>query len=325
MKFSTSPISKFQFSIARNAGKSASARRGQIGNWQSAIENGAAAFTLIEIAICLAIIGFALIAIIGVLPIGLHTQRDNREETIINQDATMLLETIRSGARGADDLTNYVYAITNSWQKFDNQGNPVGSPGVNGYTYGSVSIASPVYPNAPYSSAPITNGANIIGLLSTPQFIADSRNLPGTNYPAVPNLFYAAARYSSGCYSNHVVAYIRSISGLAAEKPPQDNGIMVADTLSYRLYCVNAAMPMDTNIFSQPPAQQRNMEQIAVQMHELRLTFRWPILPNGKIADNGSSPQTFRTSIAGELALFNSFSQAQPLYFYQPQSFIPAP
>ena len=45
------------------------------------------AFTMIEIAISLAIIGFALVAILGVLPIGMSVQRENREETIINQDA----------------------------------------------------------------------------------------------------------------------------------------------------------------------------------------------------------------------------------------------
>ncbi|HLZ53286.1 MAG TPA: prepilin-type N-terminal cleavage/methylation domain-containing protein, partial [Verrucomicrobiae bacterium] len=37
-------------------------------------------FTMVEIAICLAIIGIALVAIIGVLPAGLNVQRDNREE-----------------------------------------------------------------------------------------------------------------------------------------------------------------------------------------------------------------------------------------------------
>jgi type II secretory pathway pseudopilin PulG len=68
-------------------------------------------FTMIEIAISLAIIAFALIAIIGVLPIGLRVQRDNREETIINQDAVYLMDAIRSGARGLDDLTNYVDRI----------------------------------------------------------------------------------------------------------------------------------------------------------------------------------------------------------------------
>src|SRR5262249_16641536 len=46
------------------------------------------AFTMIEIAICLAVIGFALAAIVGVLPLGMNVQRENREETIINQDAS---------------------------------------------------------------------------------------------------------------------------------------------------------------------------------------------------------------------------------------------
>ena len=47
---------------------------------------------MVEIAICLAVIGIALVSIIGVLPIGMNTQRDNREETIINQDATVFME-----------------------------------------------------------------------------------------------------------------------------------------------------------------------------------------------------------------------------------------
>ena len=79
-------------------------------------------FTMVEIAICLAVIGIALVSIIGVLPIGMNTQRDNREETIINQDATVFIEAIRGGARGLDDLTNYVYAITN----YRTQYNPTG-------------------------------------------------------------------------------------------------------------------------------------------------------------------------------------------------------
>ena len=70
---------------------------------------------MIEIALCLAIIGFALVSILLVLPSGMNTQRETREETIIGQDASMLMEAIRGGVQGNDDLTNYVYAITNSW------------------------------------------------------------------------------------------------------------------------------------------------------------------------------------------------------------------
>ena len=54
---------------------------------------------MIEIALCLAIIGFALVAIIGVLPTGLNVQKDNREETIINQDAAVWMDAVRTAPR----------------------------------------------------------------------------------------------------------------------------------------------------------------------------------------------------------------------------------
>src|SRR6266513_839727 len=63
-----------------------------------------AGFTMVEIALCLAIIGFALVAIIGILPSGMNVQKDNREETIIRQDAMYLMEAIRSGSRVMYDL-----------------------------------------------------------------------------------------------------------------------------------------------------------------------------------------------------------------------------
>ena len=36
-------------------------------------------FTMIELVMCLGIISFALVAIIGVLPVGINVQKDNRE------------------------------------------------------------------------------------------------------------------------------------------------------------------------------------------------------------------------------------------------------
>jgi type II secretory pathway pseudopilin PulG len=82
------------------------------------IRPGRGGFTLVEIALCLAIIGFGLVAIIGVLPAGLNVQKENRDETIINHEASMWVEAIRNGARGLDDLTNYVIAITNIVQEY---------------------------------------------------------------------------------------------------------------------------------------------------------------------------------------------------------------
>ena len=104
-----------------------------------------AAFTMVEIALSLGIIAFALVAIIGVMPSGMKVQRENREDTIINQDGSYLLEAIRSGSKGVDDLTNYVESITVNNLTFTNN---LSNPG--GYL-------------------PLTNAQHIVSLLSTPK------------------------------------------------------------------------------------------------------------------------------------------------------------
>src|SRR6185437_16437933 len=80
-------------------------------------------FTIIEIALCLGIIAFALVAIIGALPTGLNVQKNNREQTIIGEDAQVWMDALRSGAQGFDDLTNYVVIISNQWTTYTYNGN----------------------------------------------------------------------------------------------------------------------------------------------------------------------------------------------------------
>ncbi len=293
------------------------------------------AFTMVEIAICLAIIGIALVAIIGVLPIGINTQKDNREETLINQDATVFIENIRNGTRGLDGLTNYVYAITNSWTTYDNTGKP-GVSGVNGYTYANFSIATPYPPGG----SPITNGACIIGLLSTPEYIDAKSGAP------IANLI-------NGGISNHVVAYVHSLSGPAVEKPPQDNDIIRSDSFGYKMICDNVPVAVNTppawqnqsynagaevlyNGFSwratattaatdQPGlsplwVQDSYIQQLDANLHELRLTFLWPLLPNGNV---GRGLHTFATTVAGQVT--QTITNGQSLYFFQPQTFTSVP
>jgi type II secretory pathway pseudopilin PulG len=267
------------------------------------------AFTMVEIAISLAVIGIALVGIIGVLPVGMSEQRDNREQTVINQDATVFIEAIRNGAQGLDDLTNYVFAITNYWTEYDNKGNIVaGNNGVNGINNGYNYSGSSIPGSWPLNSLfnPITNGLRIVGLLSTPEYVDSGSGAP------IPNLF-------NGGISNHVVAYVRSISGPAVEKPPQDNQLLQQDTFSYRILCVNAPVATDTNIFNLLPDQRAYTDQLAANLHELRLTFLWPILPNGGI---GTGRQTYRTLVAGQVV---QNVDNDSLYFYQSQSFTNAP
>ena len=265
---------------------------------------------MMEVALCLAIIGFALVSILLVLPLGMDKQRETREATVISQDATMFLEAIRGGARGMDDLTNYVVAITNYISFYNNKGLLQNrTPSVWGYTYGAAS-----YNGGLRQGWNLTNGARIIGLMSTPEFTYSNLTFGGA---PIANTF------SVPFTSNRVFAYVRSFSGMAAEKPPQNNDLMREASFSYKVLCVNAPMAADTNVLANPNASFD--QQLAVNLRELRLMFSWPLTPNSSLGFNHQN-QSFRTDIAGELTLTNEEDgYGPPLYFYQSQLFNNAP
>jgi type II secretory pathway pseudopilin PulG len=109
-----------------------------------------AAFTMVEIALSIAVVAFGLVAILGILPTGHQVQKDNREDTIINLDGNYLLEAIGSGSQGLTELSNYVESITLTTIKPNN------------------TLMRQSYSNLV--------GRQIIGLLSTPKY---TRNLSG--------------------------------------------------------------------------------------------------------------------------------------------------
>lgn len=57
---------------------------------------GARAFSLVEVVLALGIVGFALLAIIGLLPIGLQSGRASIQETRANYLADQVFATMRS-------------------------------------------------------------------------------------------------------------------------------------------------------------------------------------------------------------------------------------
>ena len=269
------------------------------------------AFTMIEITISLAVIGFALIAIIGVLPLGMTAQRDNRQETIVNQDASVLMDAVRNGERGIDDLTNYIIGITNYSRQYTRAGFG-GQIFVWGYSVqGSTvngALSTPQYP--------LTNGYSIVGLLSTPKIVV---NQPG----------------GVGFVSNHVVAVFRSLSGPASEKPPQLNTAMQDLGLSYRVvadvtgYDTNYYFPSGTNYslsgLSPNDIVTRSNYMTVVRnfqtnLHDLRLTFLWPMLPNGKL---GNGRQVYRTMVAGSMINepTNALPNNRPFWFFKPRNY----
>jgi hypothetical protein len=255
---------------------------------------------MVEIAISLAVIGFALVAIVGILPIGLGMQKQNRQETIINQEASVWLEVIRNGSQGVDDLTNYIIGITNTQVQYLLNGKEQSTA-----TYGYGPINSSVSPQYPLNS-----GYRIIGLLSTPKYV------PYANKPNSPIIGY---------YSNHVVAYVRSLSGQASEKFPQKNAAVEDLAFSYRLMpeVITYGTSYDPVISPLVPFGNPQPPNLQSNLHELRLTFRWPLVdPKGRA---GPSQQSYRCMVGGSLQWTNELGypadMAHTIYFFQPRTY----
>ena len=133
---------------------------------------------MIEIAIALGVIGFALVAIIGILPAGMNAQREAHQDTAIGQDGGFFLEAIRNGgstlgpgtSTSLDFLTNYVQSIT---------------------IY-NTSAAPRIYSN-------LNSGQLILGLLTTPEvYPASYRNSSLNTVTATIRGLTGAATEQSG-------------------------------------------------------------------------------------------------------------------------------
>ncbi len=61
-------------------------------------------FSIAEVMLAIGVVAFGLVAVLGVLPIGLTVQKDNREETIIRYDAQYWMTAIRAGMQPTDAL-----------------------------------------------------------------------------------------------------------------------------------------------------------------------------------------------------------------------------
>jgi hypothetical protein len=261
---------------------------------------------MVEIAISLAVIGFALVAIVGILPIGLGMQKQNRQETIINQDFSVWLEAIRNGSQGVDDLTNYIIGITNDGVLYHPNGQPANQTYRHGYGPNGSNVGSPSYP--------LNSGYRVIGLLSTPKY--------------VPYFTGKANNVYAGYWSNHVVAYVRSLSGQASEKFPQKNPAVQDLAFSYRLMPEVITYGMSYDPAFNPTLPIGNSQPMLMQsnLSELRLTFRWPLVdPKGRA---GPSQQSFRCMVGGYLQPTNEFGNfpaagsPYTLYFFQSRTYV---
>lgn len=243
------------------------------------------AFTLVEIALCLAIVGFAAVAIVGVLPLGMTVQKENREDTIIRQDGMYFLEAIRSGSQGVDDLTNYVDQIVWSAAIYRTNGTLVRPlPSV---TYAALQPVS--------RERQLTNGQQIVTLLSTPKYLP---------LPPLPYELYGVRVKSDPTPDlilvSTVSAIVRSMNGVAADKDYRNlNQRDFAFKYLLRSEIVPQVAPAIAEANAGAFAFPRSF-LLTNQLHHLNLTLSWPVFERGANQwQVGGNRKTLRTLVAG--------------------------
>jgi hypothetical protein len=281
---------------------------------------------MVEIALSLAIIAFALVAIIGILPAGLSVQKDNREQTVINLDAAYLMDTIRHGPLGQDNLTNYIVSITqNSYEyqgKLANGLPGLSVPNLTSYTYTSnQTVISNAFTGVSATNSMLTDGFNIVGLLSMPKYIY---LVP----PAPPPLGLIV-------WSNTVTAVFRAINGPAVDQgqsqASRDFAFQYQVTIELAPSAdspfnalgnwVNLTAPGYINT-SNLAASDSFSQALQKNSFEMRLTFRWPVLPNGQL---GAGRQVFRSSFGGSYLASSPPLPPLPVNNPQPYNIYPLP
>jgi hypothetical protein len=235
---------------------------------------------MVEVAISIAIVAFALVAIIGVLPTGFDVQRRNRENTIINQEGSLWLEAIRSGAWGLNYLTNHVDAIS--------------VPGV--------PVGGQQNPRAFGSTSGFRTGREIIGLLTQPS-VVDRRRV----YDRPVTAFVRALTGSAGeksprndfAFSYRLTSALRPFSATA---PAHTNytaaNLTLEDTLQRSNLWVRA-LAMQATTF------------------ELSLVLEWPVYLMNNQTRVGNNRKVFRTLINAGLATTND-NRLGELHWMQP-------
>lgn len=257
-----------------------------------------AAFTMVELAMCIAVVAVAMVAIIGVLPSGLTTQQVNREETIINQDATVLMEAIRNGSWLTDDITNYVdYVVVERHPLRSDHSDSTFTNGFVGVWYANAKVPSP--------ATKLTAPWDVVGLLSLPKYDGISAF----------DAYYDSKAQPQG-FTNSVVAQFRAFSGSITEKPlVSSNDVPVAGAYDRSFkYMVRVeispvrASPTNattstsvTNSFAVNNAFEQALRH---SLYDVSLTFQWPVFGTEVPARVGNNSRTIRTQVQGRLVPF---------------------
>jgi hypothetical protein len=247
----------------------------------------ARAFTMIEVALSVAIVAFALVGILGVLPTGMRVQKDNREDTVINQDGLYLIEAIRSSTRTLDELTNYVESITLS--------NIVKQTEITNFA----------------------SGEEVIGLLTT----LKTPILYSSSVPLGPRTFVNARMRSltgaAGDKNNKTNEFAFRYQVEAETVPIEIVPPSSIDSLRKTANSLTNGAIERLQI-GEEIARMFNLNNY---MFDVRLTLRWPVYQRGDKWHVGRYRKTFRTVVTGTLSTNKISTSTRNLTFLVPNVF----
>jgi type II secretory pathway pseudopilin PulG len=262
-----------------------------------------AAFTMVELALCIAVVSIAMVAIIGVLPLGMNVQKQNREDTIINQDAQILMDALRTASASGASITNFysdplkvanrLWEFSNAADYFTNFVDYVVVTNVFGRSY----WRGPWYLKETGGDAgdparpSLMDGHMFLNALLTLSTETNSGRF-------VTNVVFAQMRP----ITSPVIDYPASLNQKAGLPPERFDHVF--------RYIVTAevtrGMPLNAGLYE--GEEYERLRQLTNSLFEVRLTFEWPVTAqNPDMAEPNVRPsvgpnrRTFRTLLSGNL------------------------
>jgi type II secretory pathway pseudopilin PulG len=243
-------------------------------------------FTLVEIAISIAVVAFALVAIIGVLPTGLQVQKENRQETSINQDAPLLLEAIRTGATNVHNLAANLEYIQTRFQY-----GPTFDPYYPVLTGPLPTGAVPTGFNTAFGLTPRTDVTGLPGSFSQYEYHSGARDIIG--HLSWPRNLTNPPPFTGTAVINvsHRARFLANSGGSLALEADK------ARKLAFS-YIVTCEIIPHTRIGSPPGSG-----LLSRNLYDIRLVFQWPVIgpPDPVLEKVGRGRKVFRTTVAGQL------------------------
>ena len=261
---------------------------------------------MVEIALAIGILGIALVAIVGVLPVGMNVQKENREDTLIEQEGDFFMEAlVNSQDFGRDSiigtgqrrLTNVVDRINVRY--LDIESNTVTSD----ITYDRDNTAGLIAG---------WNPRTVIGLLSKPYWTRDTWHTQRIETRAVVRASVGSAAEQTPLFEDFAFHYELMVKIHPYSSP-------------YELGGDPALKDQMVDLGAFGLNELRRQESLMQNLYEVTLEIRWPVTGAEEGVENytvGNNKRVFRRYVSGSLV---EDMRSPEMYFFSRYVYRPNP